>query len=81
MKEITALDIQPSVFKVILMCTDHTEGFTAIADFRKGQNETGVTQVFMEGAGALAVLTALRDDLTRRFGKCHTCQNYRNISS
>lgn len=79
MNDITHADIQPDVFKVFLMATDHTIGFSAFVDFRSNHtNPNGVSSVSIHADTAEEALQNLKAELLRRFGKCEQCGNYHN---
>lgn len=79
MREITNADIRPDVFKVFLVATDHTAGFTAFVTFRSNfTNPNGISSVETRADTAEDALLNLKSELLHRFGRCEHCGNYHN---
>lgn len=79
MNEIIHADIKPQVFKVFLVATDYSVGFTAFVSLRS--NDNGVSSIEVHADTPEEALTNLKSELIRRFGKCEHCGNYHNKES
>jgi hypothetical protein len=76
MNIIRSLDIQPPIFKVYVMASDHIAGFTAFVDFRTvGGDHPSCVEC--HGDTAEDALTKLMNTLSANFGKCPHCGGYR----
>jgi hypothetical protein len=76
MQTITSMEIKPSVFKVYVMASDHTAGFTAFVDFRAPDGNEP-SSLDCHGETAEEALTKLMNTLSANFGKCPHCGGYR----
>ena len=82
MNDITHADIKPDVFKVFVVATDHTTGFTAFINFRSNYtNPNGMSSVEAHADTAEDALKNLKNELLQRFGKCEHCGNYLNTAT
>ena len=69
MDNIVSLDIEPSVFRVVVSRADHTVGFEAIATFRSDTVKEFVTKGFTPEVA----LGELQIRLLTDFGVCRYC--------
>ena len=81
MYDITHADIKPDVFKVFVVASDHSTGFSASVNFRSNYpNKNKVSNVETHADTAEEALENLKKELLHRFGKCERCNNYREVS-
>jgi hypothetical protein len=74
MNKITNLQIEPHVFKVILIATDHTYGFSAHVDFRSNySNDANISHLATSGDSPEDALQDLYNSLVAKFGPCRYC--------
>jgi hypothetical protein len=72
--EIRDLPIQPKVFEVLMMASDHRAGFSAWVEFRHGHGSSGYLSRFEAHADTPEeALKTLRDNLTAALGPCPVC--------
>ena len=70
-EQILKLETNPSIFKVVVEATDHTDGFEARCTFR--DNNPQMTQWANRGDTPEEALNGLYVTLYRHFAPCPTC--------
>lgn len=78
MTEIVDIDITLDVYKLYLMKTDHTVGYTAFVEFRANyKNELHLRNTDAHGDTPEEALINLKLALLKYFGKCDCCGQYK----